>query len=105
MSSFIQVQTTCDDRNTLEKIAESLVSRKLAACVQIIGPITSYFRWEGKVDYAQEFVCYIKTRAKYFDEVAKVTKELHSYDLPQIIALPIVAVTDEFSKWMTEETE
>ena len=104
MSSFIQVQTTCDDRETLEKIAELLVNRKLAACVQIIGPITSYFRWEGKVDNAQEFVCYIKTRAGHFETVAAIVNELHSYDLPQIIALPIVSVTDEFANWITEET-
>lgn len=103
MQSFIQIQTTCDDRQVLEAIAKELVGQKLAACVQISGPVTSFFRWENKVDNSQEYVCVIKTRAELFDHVAALIRELHSYDLPQVIALPIVRATDEFANWMSSE--
>ena len=105
MQSFIQIQTTCDDRQVLEAIAQELVGRQLAACVQISSPVTSFFRWENKVDNSQEYVCVIKTRAELFDQVTALICELHSYDLPQVIALPIVLATEEFANWMSSEME
>jgi periplasmic divalent cation tolerance protein len=105
MHTFIQIQTTSDQRETLETIAKQLIENKLAACVQISSPISSFFRWKDKVDSAVEFVAAIKTRAQLFDAVAAVIGQHHNYELPQIIAVPIVHVSDDFADWIRSETE
>ena len=101
-SEFIQISTTCDDREVLEKIATRLVESKVAACCQIEGPVTSVYRWEGKLESAPEFRLLIKTRAESFSSVEETIAELHSYQLPQITAVPIVAVSEGYAAWIRE---
>ena len=90
MKSYIQVFTTTETKEEAEKIAQYLVEQKLAACVQITGPIASTYRWKGKVENAQEWLCVIKTREDLYDKVEKSIKKLHSYETPEIIAVPIL---------------
>jgi periplasmic divalent cation tolerance protein len=105
MKSFIQISTTTESKEQAQKIARSLVEQKLAACVQISGPIESTYRWKGKVENAQEWLCLIKTRAAFYRKVEAAIKKLHSYETPEIIAMPIVKGSKEYLNWLNDETE
>ena len=103
MESFIQVTTTTESEEQAKKIADFLVETKLAACVQIVGPITSIYRWKGKVENAQEWLCLIKIREDYFGKVEATIKKMHSYETPEIIAVPILKGSKEYLNWLDDE--
>ncbi len=98
----IIVTTTSDDREVLVEISQQLVSRNLAACVQISGPITSCYRWQGKFETTEEWLCTIKTSLHLFDELESVVLELHNYDQPQLIALKIADGNADYLNWLAE---
>jgi periplasmic divalent cation tolerance protein len=104
MKSFIQISTTTETKDQAQKIAKYLVEQKLAACVQISGPIESTYRWKGKLETAVEWLCLIKTREDLFKKVETAVKKLHSYETPEIIATPIVKRSKEYLKWLDDET-
>jgi periplasmic divalent cation tolerance protein len=104
-STFLQIIMTVDERQTAETISETLVGMRLAACVQILGPITSTYRWQGKVEKAEEWQCLIKSRAERFHDVEGVIKALHPYDVPEIIAIPIIGGNDDYLRWLAENIE
>jgi len=103
MKSYIQVTTTTETKEQAEKIAQHLVETKMTACVQITGPITSIYRWKGKVENAQEWLCLIKTRKELFNKVETAIKKLHPYETPEIVAVPIVKGTKEYLRWLDDE--
>jgi len=103
MKSYIQVTTTTETKEDAQKIARYLVEQKLAACVQITGQIESTYRWKGKVENAQEWLCLIKTREDLFDKVETAIKKLHPYETPEIIAVPIVKGNKEYLNWLNYE--
>lgn len=103
MKSFIQVTTTTETKEQAQTIAHHLVEAKLAACVQITGPITSIYRWKGKVENTEEWLCLIKTRDDIYDKVEKAIKELHPYETPEIIAVPIVKGSPDYLNWLENE--
>jgi periplasmic divalent cation tolerance protein len=103
MKSFIQVTTTTESREQAKKIADFLVEQKLVACVQIVGPIESTYRWKGKVENAQEWLCLIKTRDDFYKEVESAIKEMHSYETPEIIVVPILKGSKEYLNWLDDE--
>ena len=105
MKSFIQVSTTTETKEEAQKIAKYLVEQKFAACVQITGPIESTYHWKGHVETANEWLCLIKTREDYFDKVEAAIKKLHSYETPEIIAIPIFKGSREYLNWLCDETE
>jgi Uncharacterized protein involved in tolerance to divalent cations len=94
--------TTTETKEEAEKIAQYLVEQKLAACVQITGPITSIYRWKGKVENAQEWLCLIKTRDDLYNKVEAAIKKLHSYETPEIIAVPIIKGSTEYLSWLDD---
>lgn len=96
---FIQIVTTADSRKTLEKIADELIAGRLAACVQITEKVTSVYHWKGRTEKSSEYICFIKTKASLFKAVEKKIKEQHTYELPEIISIPISA-NPEYSGWM-----
>lgn len=104
MSDALQVFTTAHVRELAERIAEELVRRRLAACVQIVGPVHSVYRWEGKLDSSQEWLCLIKTRQARYAEVEAAIRELHTYEVPEIIATPITAGSASYLDWLNSET-
>lgn len=104
MKSYIQISTTTDSKEQAQKIAKYLVEKKLAACVQINGPIESIYRWKGKVENAQEWLCLIKTREDCFSKVEAAIKKIHPYETPEIIAVPIVKGSKEYLNWLDKET-
>jgi len=81
-------------------MAEALVDRRLAACVQIVGPIESTYRWQGKLEVAQEWLCLMKTTRTRFRALAAAIDALHSYDTPEVVALPIVAGSRRYLEWL-----
>lgn len=104
-SEFIQISTTCDSREVLERLAARLVDSNVAACCQLEGPMTSVYRWEGKVESAAEFRLLIKTKAELFSSAEKIIAELHSYQQPQITAVPIVAISEGYAAWVRDNVE
>jgi periplasmic divalent cation tolerance protein len=102
MKSYIQITTTTETKEQAQTIAQQLVEAKLAACVQITGPITSIYRWKGKVENTQEWLCLIKTQDDLYDKVEAAIKSLHPYETPEIIAVPIVKGSKEYLNWIDE---
>ncbi|MGA2781607.1 MAG: divalent-cation tolerance protein CutA [Smithella sp.] len=102
MKSYIQVTTTTETKEQAQKIAQYLVEQKIAACVQITGPITSIYRWKGKVENTQEWLCLIKTQDDLYNKVEAAIKSQHSYETPEIIALPIVKGSKEYLNWLDD---
>jgi periplasmic divalent cation tolerance protein len=96
---------TVPDRETGEKIAQALVEEHLAACVNLLLGVASVYRWQGKVEKASECLLLIKTGVSRFDVLKRRIQELHPYDLPEIIALPIIHGSREYLNWITESTK
>ena len=105
MNEFLQIVTTTEREEDARRIADLLIERRLAACVQILGPVTSVYRWKGKIDSAREWQCQIKTCQPLLDEVADTIRDVHPYEVPEIIALPIVAGSREYLTWLEEQTQ
>ena len=99
---FVQVLTTTPDKETAEKIAKTLVENKLAACVQIYGPVTSVYRWKDKIEQEVEWQCQIKTCDKLTDKIENLIKDAHPYDVPEIIVTEIVSGSNEYLNWIKE---
>ena len=105
MTEAIQVATTTETKADATKIASALVQQRLAACVQVSGPITSCYRWQGNVETSEEWLCTIKTAAALFGPVEQAIRELHGYDEPEIIATPIVAASQGYLTWLMEQVD
>jgi periplasmic divalent cation tolerance protein len=101
VSEYILVLCACGSEGEAEEIAAQLVSQHLAACVNISAPVRSIYRWEGKVESAQEWLLTIKTTAAYFQDLSAAIQAMHSYELPEIIALPIVAAFTPYLNWIS----
>jgi periplasmic divalent cation tolerance protein len=101
---YIAVLVTVGSAEEGEALARALVGEQLAACVSIIGPVQSVYRWQGEVHCDQERLLIIKTRAALFELLAARVKALHSYDVPEVIALPITAGSAEYLQWLAAET-
>ncbi len=101
---FIQIITTVEKKEDAEKIANILLKKRIAACVQIIDNIESYYWWKDKIEKGQEILLFIKTKAEMFEKVEKVVKENHSYEIPEIISFKIYKGSKEYLKWIENET-
>jgi periplasmic divalent cation tolerance protein len=106
MTDKVVVLVTCGSRKEARKIARALVGQGLAACVSAIGvPVASTYRWKGKVESAKEFLLIVKTSKRRFGAVAKAVRELHSYEVPEIIALPIAAGARTYLDWIAQSVK
>ena len=105
MPDAIQVVTTTQRREDALQIARALVEARLAACVQVLGPVTSTYRWQGQIETAEEWQCWAKTRRGLFEQVEQVIRQLHDYDVPEIRALPIVAGSSDYLAWLEGEVQ
>jgi periplasmic divalent cation tolerance protein len=102
MAEYIQILTTTEKAEDAEQIAQALVEKRLAACVQIVGPITSIYRWQRKIERAQEFQCWIKTRQALFERVQTAIRKLHSYEVPEILAVPVLEGGKDYLSWLDD---
>lgn len=100
MSEHLAVLITAGSQEEAETIAGDLVSEMLAACVNIIPGVTSVYRWEGKVQRDQEWLLVAKSRRAVLDELVQRVQALHSYDVPEVIALPIEGGSDPYLRWI-----
>jgi periplasmic divalent cation tolerance protein len=96
----IIVLITTNSEEEAHKIAESLVNHRKAACVNIVPRVDSLFWWKGKLDSARESLLLVKTKESLFPEVISLVKGIHSYEVPEIIALPIIAGNEDYLKWL-----
>jgi periplasmic divalent cation tolerance protein len=97
---YIIAITTTPSKNEAEKIAKTLLEERLIACANIIGPVQSLFWWQGKIDEAQEHLILMKTRKDLFSKLSEKVKALHSYQVPEIIAMPIVEGFKPYLEWL-----
>jgi len=102
--STLLVFTNLPDREAALKLARGLVERRLAACVNVLGGCTSVYRWKGDVEEAEEVTVLVKTRATRYAELEAAICELHPYELPEVIAVPVVRGLPEYLDWVAEET-
>lgn len=102
--NYVVVFITVSSLDEAKKISANLIDNKLAACVNIVPSVQSFFHWQGKVCDEQEILLVVKTRLNLFESLELKVKELHSYDVPEIIALPIIAGSKEYLKWVGDET-
>jgi periplasmic divalent cation tolerance protein len=103
-SQFLQVQTTTDSRTEAIELAREAVEARLAACAQVSGPIASTYWWEDAVERAEEWLLTLKLPARGYQALADFLARRHSYDEPEIVALPIVAGAEPYLSWIEEET-
>ena len=104
MVEFIQVSTTVDRKNRADKIAKRILLERLASCVQVLGPITSSYWWKGRIELTQEWLCLIKARASDYSRIEDSIKKIHPYEVPEILASPILRGNEDYLDWIIRET-
>ena len=104
MDEVIIVLTNLPDREAARKLAHELVARRLAACVNVLAECTSVYRWKGKIENVSEVPVLIKTRADRYGEVEAAIRELHPYELPEVVAVPVVRGLGEYLDWVAGES-
>jgi periplasmic divalent cation tolerance protein len=103
MSEPLVVLMTAGSQEEAERIARALVVEKLAACVNVIPGVTSIYHWEGEIQQDQEWLLVAKSRRDVLDHLVRRVQALHSYDLPEIIALPLVGGSEAYLRWLDEQ--
>ena len=103
-SSYCLVMVTVADSEEGKKIAQALLTEKLAACISMT-PVESFYTWQEKINHDREWQLFIKTRFNLFSQVAEKIQTLHSYDVPEIIALPILAGSQPYLNWIADSTK
>ena len=99
-NSYIIVLVTASSKQQAENIAQQLLEQKLIACANIIGPVSSHFYWSGKIERAEEFLVLMKSRSDLFEKISEAVRKLHSYEVPEILALPVVAGSEAYLAWL-----
>ena len=105
MGNCVQVSTTLPDEQAAQRLATCVVEERLAACVQVLGPVSSTYCWKGEVERAREWYCQFKTTSARLIALQRRIRELHPYDTPEIIAVPIVDGDASYLKWIEESVD
>ena len=103
--AYIVLLITASNIEEANKIAELLLNQRKAACVNIVPRVSSLFWWQDKLDSAQESLLIVKTKASLLPEIISLVKGIHSYDVPEIIALPIVGGNQDYLEWIDKEVK
>jgi periplasmic divalent cation tolerance protein len=104
MAEYIEIHSTTGSQEEADRICEAVVQARLAACAQVTVPIRSTYWWQGKVERAEEHFIMMKTTRDKFDALAQMIRENHSYDVPDIVAVPILEGTADYLGWISSET-
>jgi len=97
---YVVVLVTAKDKKEAQKIAAGLIKRKLAACVNMVDKVGSMFFWAGRIDRSKESLLMIKSKKEKLPKIIKLVKSLHSYEVPEIIAIPIIAGDKPYLRWI-----
>jgi periplasmic divalent cation tolerance protein len=97
---YVIVIVTTASKQEAENIAQQLLKQRLIACANITGPVSSFFHWSGKPEKAEEYLIFMKSRKDLFDKLSETVKALHSYEVPEILALPVVDGYKEYLAWL-----
>lgn len=100
---YLQIFTTFPDKPGAHRLIQTLLQERLIACAQIIGPVSSSYRWQGKIVNDREYLCILKTSRRLYSRLNNRIKKLHPYEVPEIIALPITTGSADYFRWLTEE--
>jgi len=103
MSGYLQVMTTIDDREVAIKIVQTLMEARLAGCAQVVGPIQSTYWWKGDIESAEEWLCILKTSKSLYPELEAAIRQMHSYEVAEILASPVVAGNVDYLTWLSGE--
>ncbi|MFW6180825.1 MAG: divalent-cation tolerance protein CutA [Spirochaetota bacterium] len=103
MSAYLQLQTTFQSREDALDAAQRIISRRLAACAQVLGPITSVYRWEGKVEQDQEWLLLAKTTDRARESLEELITGIHPYDVPEVVFVPIEGGSAGYLSWLARE--
>ena len=98
------VLTNLPDMAAATRLAQLLIAERLAACVNVMAPCTSVYRWQGKTETAQEVPVFIKTRAELYEALEQAIRTHHPYELPEIVAVPLARGLPEYLQWVVQET-
>ncbi len=101
-NNYIIVFVTTANKAEAEKITQTLLKEKLISCANIVNPVTSFFHWKGSIDKAEECLVVMKSRIDLFAELSEHVKGLHTYEVPEVLALPIVTGSEPYFAWMHE---
>jgi periplasmic divalent cation tolerance protein len=104
MATYIQVTTTTETEADTQTIASAVVEKRLAACAQVVGPITSTYWWQGKIESAEEWLCVVKSKAALYEELERAIRAIHPYKEPEIVAALIVRGSAGYLAWLDENT-
>ncbi|MBW1935062.1 MAG: divalent-cation tolerance protein CutA [Deltaproteobacteria bacterium] len=102
MGGYIQVFVTTGTKEDAQKIGKEVLEKKLAACVQVIGPITSDYWWKGKIERSDEWLCLIKSKDFLYDQLEEAIKAAHPYEVAEIVAVPVQRGSREYLAWIDE---
>jgi periplasmic divalent cation tolerance protein len=105
MGEFLQITTTASSGEEADRLADALIERRLAGCVQIVGPVCSVYRWQGAVERADEWLLLIKTSRDAYAAVEAAIRELHSYECPEIIATPVESGSPAYLQWLAGQID
>lgn len=100
---FVQVVTTLASKEDADRLAHHLVEQRLAGCVQVGGPLTSFYQWQGKMEKDQEYQLQIKSRLDLYEILAEEIIKHHPYETPEILVLPIIAGSVDYLDWLDKE--
>ncbi len=103
--SYVFIVTTTSNKEEAVKIVRSLLKERLIACANILGPVSSLFWWQGKIEEENEFLVFMKSRKSLFERISKRVMEIHSYDVPEIILLPIIEGSPPYLDWLRDSLQ
>ena len=103
MTEFVQVTTTTETKEDALKIAQAVLEKRLAACVQLVGPITSMYWWQGNIETAEEWLCVLKSKKETYKELEWAIRQIHPYDVPEILATSVVVADPDYLEWLDSE--
>ena len=103
--TYVVLFITTATAEEAQRISNALLEQRKVACVNIVPRVSSSFWWQGKLDSAQESLLIIKTKASLLSEIVKLVREIHSYDIPEIIALPIIGGNQDYLEWINKEVK
>ncbi|ANS79881.1 Periplasmic divalent cation tolerance protein CutA [Serinicoccus hydrothermalis] len=102
---LIEVRISVPTKESAKNIAEELVGRRLAGCVQVLGPMTSVYSWRQQVHESQEWLLLAKTTERHFEDLLEATRSMHGYEVPEVLAVPVNYALGEYVDWITDHLQ